>query len=343
MCLSVGPGIPAQTAGQAQGDAAQAPTPPRVVLFATGGTISNRQGGRLTVQELLDSMTGLKTIARAEGIQFSNVASGQITLQQWLDLSRAINERYQKDADIAGVVVTSGTDTLEELAYFLHLTVRDARPVVVVGSMRNPSQSGYEGVANLEDAFRVAADPASRGMGALVVLNDEINSAREATKTDARALDTFTSRDYGVLGTVYDRVAYSRRPVRRHTAQSEFDVTKIQELPRVDVVLTYQGASGDIIRAMVDAGAKGIVLAGAGAGATSGTQGEGLRYAAEKNVFVVSTTRTGQGSTGQGGCRGGSRRVGGDDFQPVKARILLMLALATTQDVAEVVRMFREY
>jgi L-asparaginase len=273
------------------------------------------------------------------------VASGQITMDQWLDLSRRVNDRFKKDADLAGVVVTSGTDTLEELAYFLHLTVRDPRPVVVVGAMRNPSTLGYEGAANLEDAFRVAADPQSRGMGALVVLNDEINSAREATKSDSRLLSTFNSRDYGVLGTIFDRVAYFRKPVKRHSAQSEFDVAKIASLPRVDVILTYQGAPGDLIKAAVDAGAKGVVIAGAGVGATSGTQGEGISYAVEKGAFVVSTTRTGSGSAGGGGPgRGGaSRRFAGDDLQPVKARILLMLAIATSTDPAEVQRMFREY
>jgi L-asparaginase len=317
---------------------------PKVLLVATGGTISNRSGGRLTVEELLKSVPGLEQRVRAEGEQFLNVASGAVTMAQWLDLARRLNERFKTDTELAGIVVTSGTDTLEELAYFLHLTVRDERPVVVVGSMRNPSQVGYEGVANLDDAFRVAAEPTARGLGTLVVLNDEINSAREVTKTDARRLDTFSSRDYGALGSVVDRVMIFRKPVRRHTAQSEFDVTKIQELPRVDVILTYQGAPGDLIKAAVDAGAKGLVIAGAGAGATSGTQGEGLTYANDKGVFVVSTTRTGGGSVGAGGGRGGtSRRVNGDDLQPVKARILLMLALATTTDVAEVQRIFREY
>ena len=311
-------------------------------------TISNKTGGRLTVEELIQSVPDLGKRVRAEGTQFTNVSSGQITMQQWLDLSRQINDRLKKDADIAGVVVTSGTDTLEELAYFLHLTVRDERPVVVVGSMRNPSTTGYEGVANLDDAFRVAAEPASRGMGTLVVLNDEINSAREATKTDSRLLSTFSSRDYGVLGSVFDRVTYFRKPVRRHTAQSEFDVTKIDALPRVDVLLTYQGAPGDLIKAAVDNGAKGIVIAGAGVGATSGTQGEGTTYANSKGVVVVTTTRTGQGSAGTGGGGTGRNgepnlRVGGDDLQPVKARILLMLALATTTDAAQIARMFREY
>lgn len=315
---------------------------PKVFFYATGGTISNRQGpdGRLSMDELLASMPGIGRIARASGEQFSNVASGAITTQMWLDLSKSINARFREDDELAGIVVTSGTDTLEELAYFLHLTVRDPRPVVVVGSMRNPSTTGYEGVANLEDAFRVAAAPESRGMGALVVLNDEINSAREATKTDARLLNTFSSRDYGVLGTVLNDVEYFRQPVKRHTANSEFRVENIESLPRVDVIWTYQEAPGDLIQAAADFGAKGIVVAGAGAGATSGTQRDGIEYATDKGVIVVSTTRTGGGSVGFGG-RGSTLR--GGDLQPIKARILLMLALATTDDVAEIRRMLSEY
>jgi L-asparaginase len=337
------PGILA--AHQAQTAPAQsAETPrPRVYLFATGGTISNRTGGRLTVEELIQAVPNLGRYVRAEGEQFSNISSGAMTMKQWIDLSRRINERLKNDADLAGVVVTSGTDTLEELAYFLHLTVRDPRPIVIVGSMRNPSTLGYEGAANLEDAFRVAAEPASRGLGGLVVLNDEINSAREATKTDSLRLDTFESRHYGVLGVAdNDRVVYFRKPVKRHTADSEFDVASIEELPRVDVILTYQDAPGDLIRAAVDAGAKGIVIAGAGAGATSGTQSDGVRYATEKNVFVVTTTRAGSGRV-PGGGRGGGFRLNGDDLQPIKARILLMLALATTKDAVEVQRILREY
>ena len=323
--------------------AAQTTPLPRVFLFATGGTISNRTGGRLTVEELIQSVPNLEKRVKAEGEQFANVSSGAITMDQWLSLAKKINEKLKKEPDLAGIVVTSGTDTLEELAYFLHLTVRDSRPVAVVGSMRNPSTTGYEGVANLEDGFLVAADPAARDLGTVVVLNDEINSAREVTKTDARLLSTFSSRDYGVLGTVFDRVAIFRKPVRRHSARSEFDVAAITALPRVDVILTYQGAPGDLIKAAVDNGAKGVVVAGAGVGALSGTQNEGITYATEKGAFVVTTTRTGQGLTSSGGGRGGSRRIGGDDLQPIKARILLMLALATTSDAAEIQRMFREY
>ena len=332
-------GTPPQTPTQSSAVTA----PPRVFLFATGGTISNRTGGRLTVEELIKSVPNLERRVKAEGEQFTNVASGAITMDQWLSLAQKINDKLKKEPDLAGIVVTSGTDTLEELAFFLHLTVRDSRPVVVVGSMRNPSTTGYEGVANLEDAFIVAADPAAREMGTLVVLNDEINSAREVTKTDSRLLSTFSSRDYGVLGTVFDRVAIFRRPVRRHSAKSEFDVAAITSLPRVDVILTYQGAPGDLIKAAVDNGAKGVVIAGVGAGATSGTQGEGITYATEKGAFVVTTTRSGAGGIGGGGRGSASRRIGGDDLQPVKARILLMLALATTSEPAEIQRMFREY
>lgn len=329
--------------------AASAQPLPKVYLFATGGTISNRNGGRLTVEELIASIPGLTQRVRAEGEQFANTSSSAITLAQWLDLAQRINARYKADKDLAGVVVTSGTDTLEELAYWLHLTVRDERPVVVVGSMRNPSTLGYEGAANLEDAFLAAANPASRGMGTVVMLNDEINSAREVTKTDALSLDTFKSGRYGVLGVVDSAgVAYYRKTLRRHSAQSEFDVAAIKELPRVDIVMTYQGATGDVIQAVVDAGAKGVILATAGAGATSGTQGEGIRYAVGKQVYVVTTTRAGSGriAAGGGGGRGGAAptfQIRGDDLTPLKARILLMLAIASGADGTAIQRMFREY
>jgi L-asparaginase len=221
--------------------------------------------------------------------------------------------------------------------------------------MRNPSTVGYEGAANLLEGFRVAADPQSRGKGVLVVLNDEINAARDVTKTDALRLHTFQSRNYGILGVVDDdRVVYYRGVVKRHTRDSEFDVTKVEALPRVDVVLTYQGASGDVIKAIVDQGAKGIVIATAGAGATSGTQGEGIRYAVEKGVFVVIGTRTGSGriaarsqppaaSTNGDQPRPTVLRISAEDLAPIKARILLMLALTKTTDGAEIQRMFVEY
>jgi L-asparaginase len=346
LILALLPGAAAEAAGQAAATspAAQTATLPRVRLIATGGTISNRDGGRLTADELIKSIPGVERFARPEFEQFANLPSASLSLDQWLDLSRRINTLFENDADLSGIVVTSGTDTLEEAAYFLHLTVRSDKPLVVVGSMRNPSTLGYEGAANLLDAYRVAADPASRGKGVLVVLNDEINSAREVTKTDARRLETFQTRGYGVLGVVDpDRVAYYRTVVRRHTKQSEFDVTSVQDLPRVDIALVYQGATGDVIKAMVDHGARGIVLATAGAGALSGTQADGVEYAVRKGVFVVMTTRTGSGRIAAGGVDAGSLRVQGEDLAPVKARILLMLALTRTKDPAEIQRMFAEY
>jgi L-asparaginase len=194
-----------------------------------------------------------------------------------------------------------------------------------------------------------------------VVLNDEINAAREVTKTDALRLQTFQTRGYGVLGVVdSDRVVFYRSVVKRHTRASEFDVATIQTLPRVDVVMVYQGATGDIIKAIVDQGARGIVIASAGAGATSGTQGEGIRYALDKGVFVVTSTRAGGGriaarrastppsrddntETPVSQAGGGRFRIAAEDLAPLKARILLMLALTVTRDGAEIQRMFTEY
>lgn len=323
---------------------------PRVKLFATGGTISNRVGGRLTAEELVRSMPGIERHARVEAEQFANAASSSLSLEQWLRLAREIQQTFNEDRDLAGVVVTSGTDTLEELAYFLDLAIKDERPVVLVGSMRNPSTLGYEGAANLLEAFRVAADPASRRKGTVVVLNDEINAAREVTKTDALRLQTFQSRPYGVLGVVdSDRVVYYRDPVKRRSFESEFNILEISSLPRVDVLLVYQDAPGDLIQAAVDHGARGIVIATAGAGATSGNQFEGIQYAAEKKIPVVFTTRTGSGRIAAGRRRNGQADpmmnylISGEDLMPVKARILLMLALTKTSDPAVIQRMFTEY
>ena len=350
---------PAQTAGTAaRTEPAGTDTLPHVHFVATGGTISNRDGGRLTAEELSKSMPGVDKQVRLTYEQFANVASSQLTLDQWLSLSRRVNELFASDRALAGIVVTSGTDTLEETAFFLHLTVKDARPVVVAGSMRNPSTLGYEGAANLLEAVRVAAAPSARDRGVLVVLNDEINSARDVTKTDALRLQTFRSREYGQLGVVdRDRVIFFRQILQRHTSHSEFDIGGVKQLPRVDVILTYQDAPGDLIKAAVDAGAKGIVIAGAGAGAMSGTQNEGVDYAAQKGVFVVTATRTGSGriaapsttpaaSTTQPTPAQQRRRafsIAAEDHAPLKARVLLMLALATTTDRAQIQRIFSEY
>jgi L-asparaginase len=193
----------------------------------------------------------------------------------------------------------------------------------------------------------VAADAAAAGRGVLVVLNDEINGARDVTKSDALRLQTFVSRAYGSLGVVdSDRVVFRRTAEGRHTVSSEFDVTEIAALPRVDVLLVYQGAPGDLMRAAVDLGARGLVLATAGAGAISGTQSEGIAYARDKGVPVVVTTRTGSGRIApprQAAPPEARPRIAAGDLSAVKARVLLMLGLTKTTDAAELQRMFDQY
>ena len=326
---------------------------PRVRLITTGGTISNRPGGRLSPDQLIRLVPDLRQLVDAETEEFTNIPSIALTLDQWLRLSGRINQVLREDQALAGVVVTSGTDTLEELAFFLHLTIRTERPVVVVGSMRRPESLGYDGAANLRQAFRVAASQHSVGRGVLVVLNDTVNSAREVTKTDASSLQTFGARGYGALGIVGpDGPVYYRSIERRHTANSEFTLRNVRRLPRVDIVMAYQGASGDFIRAAVNRGADGIVVAGTGAGSTNRQQRSAISYAFARGVFVVMTTRTGSGRVAPprpsnrdalGNDEPRQLRIAGEDLAPVKARILLMLALTVTNNVTDIQRMFGEY
>ena len=325
---------------------------PTVRLIATGGTISNRPGGRLTASQLVESVPALDRYAVAEAEQFDNISSSMLTLGQWLNLSRHVNQLLRERSDLDGIVITTGTDTLEEVAYFLHLTVRSDQPVVIVGSMRPPQSLGYDGAANLLQGFRVAADPASRGRGVLVVLNNEINSAREVSKTNAQRLQTFNTRDYGLLGVVDpDRIVFYRRTERRHTSLSEFDVTSVDGLPRVDIVLTYQDAPGDLITGAVSAGAAGVIVAGAGTGAASPRQREAIQSVTAAGIPVVMTSRTGGGrvptqlSSPAPGSNDAAAvdRIGGEDLSPIKARILLMLALTVTTNREEIQRMFSEY
>jgi L-asparaginase len=317
---------------------------PRIRFIATGGTIASRGGMRMNADEVLQLVPGLQRHARPEPEQFANIASTAMTLDQWIQLAKRVNEVFAADPGLAGAVITSGTDSLEELAYFLHLTVRTAKPVVLVGAMRNAGSPGYEGPANLLDAFRVAASADSRGKGILVVLNDEINSAREVTKTDAMRVQTFQSRSYGILGVVDpDRVVYYREPLKRHTQRTEFDISSLTALPRVDIMMFYQGASSDLLRAAVDAGAKGIVIAVAGADLTGGSLAPGISYAEREGVVVVAATRTGSGRIAALSGRGREGMIGGEDLTPLKARILLMLALTRTQSATEIQRMFTEY
>ncbi len=339
-------------AGQPLLGAADSEERPRVHLITTGGTIANRTGDRLTPADLLRSIPTLNLYVRVATEQFANVPSSSLTLDQWVTLSQRINELFEKDPDLSGIVVTSGTDTLEEIAYFLHLTVKSKRPVVVVGSMRSPEILGYDGAANLLEAFRVAAESSSQGRGVLVVLNSEINSAREVTKVRTQGLNTFGTRGYGLLGVVNsDRIVFYRNLERRHTITSEFNIASVETLPRVDILMVYQDASGDLISASVEAGARGIVIASAGAGSVSDSQRRAIRFARSREVFVVFSTRTGGGHVSMNSPADGAGRIGqqlayripGEDLAPLKARILLMLALTKTRNGEEIARMFREY
>ena len=318
---------------------------PRIRFIATGGTIATRGGTRMSAQEVLQLVPGLERYARPEPEQFANIASTAMTLDQWVQLAKRVNQVFESDAGVSGAVITSGTDSLEELAYFLHLTVRTPKPVVVVGAMRSAGAPGYEGPANLLDAFRVAASSDSRGKGVLVVMNDEINSAREVSKMDALRVQTFQSRSYGILGVVDpDRVVYYREPLKRHTQKTEFDVSTLTSVPRVDVMMFYQGAPSDLLRASVDAGAKGIVIAVAGADLTGGSLAPGIAYAERQGVIVVAATRTGSGRIAAlPSNRTREGMVAGEDLTPLKARILLMLALTRTQTATDIQRMFTEY
>jgi len=329
--------------------------PPVVRLIATGGTISNHPNGRLTADELVALVPSLSRFVSVETEQFVNIPSSAISLDHWLKLSTRLNTILDERPDLNGIVVTTGTDTLEETAYFLNLTVKTTRPIVVVGAMRTPDEIDYDGAANLLDGFRVAAAPASRGRGVLVVLNEQIHGARDVTKTHAQRLDAFNSGLYGPMGSVDpDRIVYHRRPTRRHTHRTEFDPSMIDRLPRVDILMSYLGATGNLITAAHQNGAEGLIIAAAGAGATTPGQSDALQNVIDAGLTVVITTRTGAGriparralnsSNGnRPSWRYANNRISGDDLSPIKARVLLMLALSKTSDSMEIKRMFRVY
>jgi L-asparaginase type II len=332
---------------------------PLVHVIATGGTISNTGGGdaaRLTGEDLVKSLPGIERIARITVEQFTNVASGSITQTHWRDLALRINDLYRTNPQLRGIVITHGTDTMEETAYFLDLTVASCRPVVVTGAMRQATAIGAEGPANLFDAIQTAASPSAMNRGTMVLLNDEIFSARDVTKIHTTRLDAFDSPTRGPLGSSVSGITFFHPASRTDCDRPAFALTPTTTFPRVDIVYTYIGADSVIIQALVNAGAKGIVVAGAGAGATIPAQGRALGAARAAGVTTVSASRTGSGSVGGGGGAGGGggRGRGGaarttqgaslssGDLTAQKARVRLLLVLAQTSDPAEIVRLFRE-
>jgi len=326
-------------AAWAQGDL------PTVALFTTGGTIQSKgdhrqklmeyNAGKVTPQELLDDLPELKEVANIKVTEISNIGSGGIDAKLQLKLAKAINAALARP-EVSGAVVTHGTTTLEETAYFLNLVVKSDKPVVVVGAMRPFTAVSRDGPFNLYNAVRVASSPKAKGLGVMIMLNDEINAARDTTKTNTYHMETFVARDMGPLGYAdSDQLVFYRRPIYRHTFKSEFDVSKLDDLPRVDVTYAYQEADGAAINAFVAAGAKGVVLTGSDADAVKSGQGKGV-------VFVQSD-RKGAGRVVESERSAQRGIVTSDNLNPQKARVLLRLALTKTTDPKEIQRMFNEY
>lgn len=326
----------------ATGSAAQSPRP-TVLVLGTGGTIGSAGdywGGNVTrvpIDQLV-KIPGIDSVATVESEQFLNVASSSIGPARWLELTRRIADVFQMRPELSGIVVTHGTDTMEETAYFLDLTVGGTRPVVVTGSMRPSDMAGADGPANLMNAVRAAADTNSRGRGTMVMMDDRLFAARDVTKTNSTRVETFQAPERGPLAIVDpEGVFYRARSTERATAQ--FDVRAVRELPRVDVIYSYPGADSVAIDAVVAAGAKGLVIAGVGRGGMTGSQSGAVRRAAALGVVVVASTRTGSGRVPVGT---GGNTIGSGDLNPQKARILLILALSRTSDSAQIRRIFAE-
>lgn len=328
----------------------------RVALIITGGTIDAvgqdrldmgwyiEAGKRLAPGELAARVPEIVQVADVTEIPFRRIPSQAITTADWLELTRTIHDLFASDrAD--GVVVTHGTNTLEETAYFLHLTLKTERPVVLVGAMRPASAVSADGYLNMLNGIRVAAETASCGTGVLVVLNDAIYSARDVTKTATYRVEAFQGRDVGPLGyaDVDGRVVYYHRPARLHTTQTVFDPSQITELPRVDLVVSHVGADGSLIDAAVAAAARGIVSAGTGAGRPTPGEDAALDRAAERGVLICRASRVGSGRTLRSPGLRQRGFVAADNLQPWKARILLALGLSKTSEAEEIQSYFDTY
>ena len=331
---------------------------PVVWVLATGGTISGGgssstalteyRAGTFSGYELVAAVPDIARHARVRVAQIANVGSPNITFDNWITIANRINEIFADDPDVAGVVITHGTNTIEETAYFLNLTVRHDRPVVLVGAQRPATAISADGPLNLLNAIRTAAAPEARGKGVMVVMNDEINAARDVTKTNTYRVETFSSRELGYLGYVdADKVTFYRESTKRHTMESEFDLTGITEFPKVDIVYSYVEPNPIVIRALIDDGVDGIVLAGTGAGLVSRVERTALQsiisLPAASRPVVVRSNRTGNGRVVPLGSYDDMGMVAADTLNPQKARILLMLALTRTRDLSEIRRMFTEY
>lgn len=333
---------------------AQAKKLPNIVILATGGTIAGSgasgtqaayTSGAVGIDTMVAAVPGIKDLANIKGEQISNVGSQDMAFTILLALAKRINTLLAQN-DVDGIVVTHGTDTMEESAYFLNLVVKSDKPVVLVGSMRPSTAVSADGPLNLYNAVGVAADPQSAGRGVLVVMNDWIHAAHSLTKTSTTAVQTFMSPLRGVVGiATYGKNDYYNNPVWKHTTASEFDVAGVTQLPRVDIIYGYTDMPADSIDASVANGAKGIVIAGVGNGNMNKSSIEAAARAAKKGVVVVRSSRVATGAVGRNVEVNDDEMglVASDELNPQKARVLLMLALLKPRTNNEIQKLFYTY
>jgi L-asparaginase len=342
------------SSGAAPADSAAAKLP-NVVILCTGGTIAGAGASTTTTvgytaakigcDTLVDGVPELKKVGNVRGEQVYQIASESILNEHLLKLSKRINELLKQD-DVDGIVVTHGTDTIEETSYFLDLTVKSKKPVVIVGAMRPATAISADGPINLYNAVLIAGSKEAVGKGVLVCLNDQINAGREVTKTNTSTADTFRTPDLGMLGYVQDnKPHFYRTSTRLNTADTEFDVTGLDSLPQVDIVYGYANENSIALDAFVKAGAKGIVHAGPGDGSVGKQMVDPLNAARKAGVIVVRSSRVGSGIIARNGEQPDDKYdwVASDNLNPQKARILLELALTKTNDTKAIQDMFWKY
>ena len=331
---------------------------PIVYVLSLGGTIagagssatdlSNYKPGSILGEQLVKAVPQISQISDVRVEQVVNVNSSDITIENWLTLAKRINTIIKDTPAVSGFVITSGTNTLEETAYFLNLTVRSDTPVVLVGAMRPATAISADGPLNLLNAVRTAISPDAKGKGTLIVLNDEINAARDTTKTNTLRVETFRAPELGILGYIdEDKVSFYRATTKRHTLNSEFDVSNLTTLPKVTILYSYIDPDPTMIQSAITSGAKGIVFAGTGNGALSVMEETTLKEVAAmpatSRPALVRSSRVGNGRVIPTAEYDALGLVPGDTLNPQKARILLMLALTKTSDPEEIQRMFVEY
>jgi len=313
-----------------------------IVILATGGTIAGAaatgtqagyQSGAVTIDAMVASVPGISDLASIKGEQISNVGSQDMSFDIMRKLAKRINE-LAASPSVDGIVITHGTDTMEETAFFLNLTAKTDKPIVLVGSMRPSTAVSADGPLNLYNAVAVAADPKAAGRGVLVVMNDWIHGAHSLTKTSTTALQTFMSPVRGLVGiTAYGKNDFFTSPSWKHTTQTEFDVTGVTQLPRVDIIFGSADMSPDLIDCAVANGAKGIVIAGVGNGNMNKSSVDAAARAVQKGVVVVRSSRVPTGTVGRNVELDDDKLgfIASDELNPQKARILLALALLKPQ------------